>query len=78
MLEAFKHILNPCQRFDSARCEPEQPAHTRQNLIAREVKGCLMILLPIQRIDPVVQIIFEASIQADVQEEKVEPAEQVR
>jgi CRISPR/Cas system-associated protein Csm6 len=33
-----------------------------------------MVFLPIQRIDPVIQVLIEATVQADVQEEQVEPA----
>jgi hypothetical protein len=34
-----------------------------------------MVLLPIQRIYPVVQIFFQPTVQGDVQEEKVEPTQ---
>ena len=35
----------------------------------RKAKDRLMIFLPIQRIDPVIQVVIETAIQTDVQEE---------
>ena len=43
-----------------------------------KAKGRLMVLFPVQRIDPVIEVFIQPVVQTDVQEEKVYPFPQIR